>query len=118
MIMMLDSFLNTLERLENVIDIETAALQHNTAVDLSEFNHKKRHGVLELSRTMRVLDKNALEVAREPLDRLRGKVEKNLCILEIHMKAVREVSEIIAHAIQERESDGTYSQRLAGQGQD
>jgi hypothetical protein len=109
---MLDAFLNTLERLEQVIDTETAALQEYNSVDLSEFNHKKRHGVLELSRAMRVLDEETLEFAQGPLQRLRDKVEKNLSILEIHMRAVHAVSEIIARAIQERESDGTYS-RLA-----
>jgi hypothetical protein len=108
---MLDAFLNTLERHELVIDTETAALR----IDLSEFNHKKRHGVLELSRTMRVLDEEALEFAQGPLHRLRDKVEQNLSILEIHMRAVRAVSEIITRAIQERESDGTYSRWLVGQ---
>lgn len=110
---MLDAFLNTIERLECVLDAETAALQQHTGLDLSEFNHKKRHGVLELSRTMRVLDEEALEFAQGPLNRLRGKVEKNLSILEIHMRAVHAVSDIIANAIQERESDGTYSRRLS-----
>jgi hypothetical protein len=64
---------------------------------------------------MRVLDEEALEFAQGPLHRLRHKVEQNLSILEIHMQAVRAVSEIIARAIQERESDGTYSRLLANQ---
>jgi hypothetical protein len=115
---LLDAFLKTLERLENVIDVETAALQQHKSVDLSEFNHKKRHGVLELSRAMRVLDEEALECAQGPLRRLRDKVEKNLAILEIHMRAVHAVSDIIANAIQERESDGTYSRRLVSQDKD
>ncbi len=110
---MLDAFLNTIERLECVIEAETAALQQQTGLDLSEFNHKKRHGVLELSRTIRVLDEETLECAQGPLHRLRDKVEKNLSILEIHMRAVHAVSDIIANAIQERESDGTYSPRLS-----
>ncbi len=113
---MLDTFLNTLERLEQVIDMETGALQQHSSIDLSEFNHKKRHGVLELSRTMRLLDEEALEFAQGPLHRLRDKVEQNLSILEIHMRAVRAVSDIIAKAIQERESDGTYSRSLLNQG--
>lgn len=112
---MLDAFIKTLERLETVIEAETAALQQNQAVDLSESSHKKRHGLLELSRSMRVLDEEALEYAQPDLHRLRDKVEKNLSILEIHIKAVHEVAAIITNAIQEHESDGTYSKRLASQ---
>ncbi len=113
---MLDAFIKTVKRLEQVVEGETAALQQNKAVDLSEFNHKKRHGLLELSRTMRVLDSETLERAEPELRRLRGKVEKNLSILEIHIKAVHEVAAIIATAIQEYESDGTYSRWLTVQG--
>lgn len=112
---MLEAFLNTLERLELVIDVETEALQHNRAVDLNEFNHKKSHGLLELRRTMRVLDEDARQRAQADLHRLRDKVEKNLSVLEIHLKAVHAVSAIISNAIQERESDGTYSRMLARQ---
>ncbi len=113
----LSGFINTLERLEQVIDMETEALQQNQPVDLSEFNHKKSHCLLELSRAMRVLDRTSIEFAYSHLNRLRDKVEKNLSILDIHMKAVRAVSAIIANAIQDNESDGTYSFRLAGQSQ-
>jgi flagellar biosynthesis/type III secretory pathway chaperone len=113
---MLDAFIKTLERLENVIDVETTALQKNQVIDLADFNHKKRHGLLELSRTMRLLDEESREVAQPDLHRLHDKVEKNLSILEIHIKAVHEVAAIIANAIQEHESDGTYSRWLASQG--
>jgi flagellar biosynthesis/type III secretory pathway chaperone len=109
---MLDAFLNTLERLEIVIDSETEALQHNRVADLTELNHKKSHGLLELRRTMRVLGEEERQSAQTDLHRLYHKVEKNLSVLEIHMKAVQEVSAIIAHAIQESDSDGTYSQLL------
>jgi hypothetical protein len=113
---MLDAFIQTLERLETVIDTETKALQQNQAIDLADFNHKKRHGLLELSRGMRLLDEESREFAQPDLHRLHDKVEKNLSILEIHIKAVHEVAAIIANAIQEHESDGTYSRWLTGPG--
>jgi hypothetical protein len=50
------------------------------------------------------------------LGRLRGKLESNLAILETHMKAVQEISLLIARAIQEDDSDGTYSAWFDGQG--
>jgi len=112
----LDAFIKTLERLEIVIDSETTALQQNQAIDLADFNHKKRHGLLELSRSIRFLDEESLRAAQPDLHRLHDKVEKNLSILEIHIKAVHEVAAIIANAIQQNESDGTYSRWLASQG--
>jgi hypothetical protein len=40
---------------------------------------------------------------------LRSKLERNSTILQIHLRAVQEVAAIIARAIQDAESDGTYS---------
>jgi len=111
---MLETFRNSLERLEAVIESETLALQNHAPIDLTEFNHKKSHGLLELTRSARVLDDEELELARDDLNRLKEKVEKNLSILEIHLKAVHAVSAIISNTIRENESDGTYShQRIA-----
>jgi hypothetical protein len=40
---------------------------------------------------------------------LRVKLEKNLSLLDFHLKAVKEIAAIVARAIEEDESDGTYS---------
>jgi len=106
---MLETFRSSLERLENVIESETQALQDHQPIDLTEYNHKKSHGLLEVTRTARALDGDSLELAQADLHRLKDKVEKNLSILEIHLKAVHAVSAIISNAIRENESDGTYS---------
>jgi hypothetical protein len=45
---------------------------------------------------------------------LRASLIRNQAALQIHLDAVREVSAIIAHSIQEVESDGTYSLTIAG----
>jgi len=111
---MLETFRSSLGRLEVVIESETLALQDHQPIDLTEFNHKKSHGLLELTRTARILDEESLELAQADLQRLKDKVEKNLSILEIHLKAVHAVAAIISNAIRENESDGTYShQRTA-----
>ena len=49
---------------------------------------------------------------REELERLSGKLKRNLATLEIHLKAVREVCALISRAIQTEESDGTYSSAI------
>jgi hypothetical protein len=110
---MLDTFRKSLERLELVIEAETFALQQHLPIDLSESNHKKSHGLLELRRAARVLNEESLEFVQADLHRLKDKVEKNLSILEIHLKAVHAVSAIISDAIREHESDGTYSRLIS-----
>jgi hypothetical protein len=59
---------------------------------------------------MRHLDRGSLTppVAAR-LSALRISLEVNQRIVKMHLEAVREVSTILADAIQEAESDGTYS---------
>ena len=53
------------------------------------------------------------EQARFRLDRLSEKLERNRRVLDVQLRAVREVSDIIAGAIRDAESDGTYSMSSA-----
>ncbi len=106
------ALLQTIERLEQVIDLETAALKQSQPADLRDFNIKKSQGLLELNRMLRSVDPVTLaREAREPLGRLRDKLDRNLRMLQNHLRAVREVARVIAGAIQEAESDGTYCER-------
>jgi hypothetical protein len=108
-----DAFLRAVERIEQAVDQETAALQQRKAADLRDFNHRKSHGLLELTRAMRGLDGragNGAVAAR--LGTLRTKLEKNRSILETHLQAVHEIAGIMSGAIREAESDGTYTAAL------
>lgn len=100
-----------LDRLEETIDLETAALQGGTVVDLDEFNRRKSQSLLELSRVMRVLPParpiDADIAAR--LSTMQDKLLRNQAALEVHLAAVREIADTVSHAIQDAESDGTYS---------
>jgi hypothetical protein len=105
-----DAFIATIERLEQTVDLETAALQQPRPVDLRAFNHKKSHGLLEMTRAMRSLKQLSSDPASlTSLERLRFKLGKNLAILESHLRAVKQVSALIAEAIEADASDGTYS---------
>jgi hypothetical protein len=85
-------------------------LQQHSPTDLRGFNHKKSHGLLELTRTMRVLESlSSDEQCMASLTRLRGKLGKNLVVLESHLKAVRQVSAVISRILEADDSDGTYS---------
>ena len=108
-----DAFLRAVERLEQAVDQETAALQQRKAADLRDFNHRKSHGLLELTRAMRGLDGRAgNDAVAARLGTLRTKLEKNRSILETHLRAVHEVAGIMSGAIREAESDGTYTAAL------
>jgi DNA repair ATPase RecN len=99
-----------IQRLEDLIDEETAALRAHKAMDLKDFNNRKSQALYELTRVSRQVE----DVAGNPeiLDRLktlRSKLETNRNLIKIHMEAVGEVLTIMTEAIHEAESDGTYS---------
>jgi hypothetical protein len=102
-----------IERLEEVVEQETAALRSRTAIDLKDFNNRKSQGLLELNRALRGLDgppKDKAVLAR--LAGLRAELDVNRAVLEMHLTAVREVATVLADAIRDAESDGTYSPTL------
>jgi hypothetical protein len=107
-----------LARLEAVVDAETAALRSRAAIDLKEFNDRKSQGLLELTRAMRLFD---VATADKPvLDRLaalRAKLATNRAVLGTHLEAVREIATVVADALRDAESDGTYSLSIRSGGQ-
>lgn len=105
-----DSLANTIARVERIVDLETEMLRQFQPIDLGTFNHQKSHGLLELTRAMRALGQARFDPRiLQDLARLRDKLEKNLAALDIHLKAVRQISALIARAIEDDNSDGTYS---------
>lgn len=103
------------ERLEQVVDQETAALQTRTSVDLKDFNDRKSLGLLELTRATRHIEGTAPDPALlARLSRLRDKLEINRAALKTHLDAVKEISTIVADAMRNAESDGTYSPSIRG----
>lgn len=109
------AFEKCIERLEAVVDQETAALKGRAATDLREFNNRKNQGLLELSRSIRFFQ--AAPPSHAVLARLAGlrtKLDANQAVLKLHLEAVREVSTIMADAIRDAESDGTYSPSIRG----
>jgi hypothetical protein len=112
-----EAFARTIERIERLVELETVTLEQYKSVDYADFNHKKSHALLELSRAMRALGPSShdRQILSE-LGRLRGKLEKNLAVLEIHLKAVRQVCALIARTIEDDDSDGTYSASISRAG--
>ncbi len=100
-----------IQRLEEVVDQETAALKSRKAVDLKDFNDRKSHALLDLTRALRHMPAGGASQAhlKGRLADLRAKLEVNRRVLQMHLEAVREVSTTLADAIREQDSDGTYS---------
>jgi hypothetical protein len=105
-----DGIAKAIDRVATIVDLETESLRSFRPIDLAAFNHQKSHGLLDLTRALRALPPGGLDqVVLHDLARLREKLEKNLAVLDIHLKAVRQVSAVIARAIEDDNSDGTYS---------
>jgi hypothetical protein len=100
-----------IQRLEEVVDQETAALKSRRPVDLKDFNDRKSHALLDLTRALRQMqagNRDQPQLAKR-LANLRAKLEVNQRVLQMHLEAVREVSTTLADAIREADSDGTYT---------
>jgi hypothetical protein len=102
--------MKSLERLEETLDLETAALLSRDLKNLDEFNRRKSQSLLEISRMVRSAEAVALDgFAAKRFERLKVKLERNQEILQRHMRAVQEIASLISGAIQVAESDSTYS---------
>jgi len=105
--------MKSLDRLEETLDMETAALMARDLSSLDEFNRRKSQCLLEISRIVRTAEVHALDQkATKRLQDLQAKIEANQDILRRHMQAVQEVASIISNAIQSAESDSTYSANM------
>lgn len=101
----------TMQRVEKLVDSETAALRSRTPIDLKESNNGKSQALLEFSHAVRALEGVPLDDALVGrLRQLRGKLETNRAVLKRHLEAVREIADVVADTIQHSEGDGTYSQ--------
>lgn len=100
-----------LQRIEKLVDRETAALRTRAAIDYKEFNNGKSQALLELSLAIRSLGTTKLDAEMiGRLKSLRGKLDTNRVVLRMHLDAVREIANVVSETIQDSEWDGTYSQ--------
>jgi hypothetical protein len=100
-----------IERLLNTLDAENVRIASGEPVDFHGFNLRKSQGLLELTRLMPLFAGADIDMTlRVALVGLRAKLEDNRRLLRVQLKAVHEVSEIIARTIQAGQSDGTYSE--------
>ena len=78
-------------------------------VDFDAFNQRKSRSLLELSRLSRRPPAHPDAALRQAMDRVRGKLDRNQSAIQRHLGAVAEIADMMATALHEAESDGTYS---------
>ncbi len=106
-----------IHRIEGYLDEETAALDETPNFDLRVSNDRKSQGLVDLNQAMRRL-KNAdvneeLEIR---LQAFRRKLATNLRKIRLHLEAVKEITAMLSDAIQNAESDGTYTRNIGPRG--
>lgn len=105
-----DMALLVIARLKQTLDAEIELIAGHRPIDYHDFNLRKSQALLELTRLAPALagveSSPALCAAFKAL---RDKLEVNQHMLHLQLKAAREVADLIARAIQEGQSDSTYT---------
>jgi hypothetical protein len=101
------------DRLQQVVELETRSLREQNTPDLQAFSHRKSQGFLEVSRSMRSVGPAIPDGAvRARLLELRASLDENHALLGLHLRAAQEISATLSRALEHAESDGTYSARF------
>jgi hypothetical protein len=99
-----------IERLSATIEAENRDLEQGRRIKYEAYSLSKNQGLLELNRLAPALRvATASGPLRDALAELHAKLELNRQALAVQLKACHAVSEIIARAIQNGQSDGTYT---------
>ena len=98
------------ERLIATIDAENRDLAQGRPAQYEAYSLRKNQGLLEPNRLIQALHRAlAPGRLREALTDLSAKLEANRRALAVQLRACAAISEIIARAIQDGQSDGTYT---------
>jgi hypothetical protein len=99
-----------IERLSATIEAENRDLEQGRRVKYDAYSLSKNQGLLELNRLIPALAAaTAAGPVRDALAGLHAKLEINRRALAVQLKACQAVSDIITRAIQDGQSDGTYT---------
>jgi hypothetical protein len=99
-----------IERLSATVEAENRDLEQGQRAKYEAYSQSKNQGLLELTRLIPALSgATAAGLLRDALAELHAKLEINRRALAVQLKACEAVSDIIARAIQDGQSDGTYT---------
>ena len=98
------------ERLSETVAEESDAIARRLAFDHHSCSLRKNQGLLELNRLSPIFAGAAPGAAlRAALGRFSAALEENQRRLRVRLEAAKTVSNIVARAIRDSQSDGTYS---------
>ena len=97
-------------RIEQAVEEETAAIRTDVNFDIKASNERKSRHLYELSRAMKSIGEAGVPAEhRTALQRLRDRLAANEAAIRAHLNAVGEIAALMQSAIQNAETDGTYS---------
>jgi hypothetical protein len=99
-----------IDRLEETVAVEIAALGDNRAADFADINRRKSQSLLEITRLARTLPIGGDNELRPRLRKLGDTLATDHRLLGLHLAASRQLSELMIGVLHEAESDGTYGQ--------
>ncbi len=107
------AFIRCVERLQELIGDETSTLRAGAHIDLDTLNLRKTHALLEFARMARNRPQRGGAEVEDRLLRLRELLAANARVLEQHLQAMTEITNILVESIRKDVSDGTYSRGSA-----
>ncbi|MFD1695838.1 hypothetical protein [Roseibium aestuarii] len=106
----LAAFSVALRRATDAVEAETACLRAGRHRDLKSFEHRKSQVLLDLSRLHASLPRGRKDgLVEERLRDLRRALSENMTLLDRHMQAVQEITDLLARTLLAADSDGTYA---------
>ena len=104
------TLLAVIDRVEQVLLAEEAALRRHDLGQIAAFTTRKAQCLLELSRAMKFDWSPSAQVRiRPPLLRLRDHIATNMHLIEVNLKAVTHVARQLAQTLNSADADGTYT---------
>ena len=100
-------------RLRMAVGAENRDLSQRRAVDYLTHSARKSQGLLELNRLRLALaSARTHPAARAAIADLSSELDINRRLLHVQLRAAQTVSDILARAIRDGQSDGTYSSHV------
>ena len=104
-----------IKRTLSAVQAETQVLRSGEHGSLKTFEHRKSQALLDLARARASLPSQLQdEETSDLLQDLKEALADNMQLLAHHMKAVQEITELLAQSMLDADSDGTYSRRFPG----
>ena len=109
--------LDSIVRLTDIIEAETAALKKYELDRLNTFTRSKSQALLEFTRLENQASSQvSSEDVKSAMELLRHRLVENFAQLKLHMRAAQEISEMLTSVALDENSDGTYTTRGTKQG--